>query len=150
MWIVPLLLLLSPSAADDQKLKVLTFPANAGGRKNNHVEYDLPGTSVSEFSVCLFLRPLYQIHINAQTLLKIPGFLSVNIDEDSSGGWIVIDKEKINFQFKTAMFPRTWNGFCIQQTSEERKIWHKNETIFVRKLQEKINFEIMVLILTLF
>lgn len=140
-----LLVLLGLSDASHHKLTVFQFPPLVAGGTKGTVEFNLSTTSVTSFSICLYFRPAYQIHRHVQTMLEIPGFVKLAIYEDSVGGSLQIGTENIIFDFPSALYPRTWNTFCIQQTSVARKIWHGNQTIYVEALNDNINFVTLVL-----
>ena len=141
MLLVALLATVFLSTISQQMLTVFQLPGDAG---EDYVEYTVDSGPVSTFSICLYFKPAYQLNKNVQILLTIPGFITVGIYEDSIGGWLEIGTENIIFDFPAALYPRTWNSFCIQQSSVKRKIWHENQIIYEEDITENINFNIKV------
>ena len=130
--------------ASQNELTVFNFKADGAEGVEDYVEFRLDNTQITAFSICFYFKPTFQLNRNVQILLKFPSFITVGIYEDSVGGWLKIGAENIIFDFPSALYPRTWNSFCIQQTSSERKIWHENQTIYEENLNEDINFNIKV------
>ena len=103
---------------------VFKFPVNQLKERNDYIEFSLENTNASAFS----------------------NFITIGIYEDSVGGWLKIGKDNIIFDFPAALYPRTWNSLCIQQTLNERKIWHANQTIYTEKITKIPAFNIKVYI----
>ena len=122
------------------------FPVNQLKERNDYIEFRLENTNASTFSICLNFKLAYRLNKNHQILLKIPNFITIGIYEDSVGGWLKIGKDNIIFDFTAALYPRTWNSLCIQQTLTERKIWHANQTIYTEKIKKIPSFNIKVYI----
>ena len=131
-------------AKTEDLLTVLEFPVAGVADSKDGVEYSLENTEASAFTICFYFKPAYQLNTNLQILLKVLNFLTIGIYEDSVGGWLEIQKENIIFDFPEALLPRTWNSFCIQQTSKERKVWHENKIIYFETLKDIPAFTIQV------
>ena len=140
------MLVLGSTLATPNMLTVFQFPVDEVDGKYDYIEYTIENTQLTAFSICFYFKPTYQLNHNSQILLTIPDFIKLGMYKDSVGGWMEIGKEMIIFDFPTALYPRTWNSFCIQQTSAERKIWHENQTIYTENIINLSSFNIQVFI----
>ena len=140
------MLVLGSTLATPNMLTVFQFPVDEVDGKYDYIEYTMKNTQLAAFSICFYFKPTYQLNPNSQILLQIPDFLKLRLYKDSVGGWLEIGKERIIFDFPFALYPRTWNSFCIQQTSTEIKIWHENQIIYTESMSNLPSFNLQVFI----
>ena len=153
MWVASYLVLLWPvvlfsSVFSSAKIMtVFNFRPHEmeNSEDDSYLKYNLEATPVTAFTICFYFKPAFQLNPNSEIILEIPELMKIGIYKDSAGGWLEIGKENIIFDFPTTLYPRHWNGFCVQQTQKKRKIWHENQLIFDEKVENSASFNIQVL-----